>query len=267
VRAVTSALPVPKYHQIYLVLREQLHEGRFSDGVPGEIALMHQFGVARVTVRKALGQLAAERLIRRTPGRGTVPLPARVGAGAARRDAFGGDGERFDGLFENPIGMGLLTHVKVLSVHTVPCPAHAAEALAIAEHEPVQKAQRVRWVREGPLSHITTYVPQALAPFGRRDLAKKPILMLLEDAGVQVGRATQVISARLADAEVARHLDVAVGSALLAVQRVVFDRRDRPVQWLLGLYRPDRYEYRTELSRVGRIDARVWVNKMPQANR
>ena len=27
---VTSALPVPKYHQIYLVLREQLHEGRFE---------------------------------------------------------------------------------------------------------------------------------------------------------------------------------------------------------------------------------------------
>ena len=71
-RAVTSALPLPKYHQIYLVLREQLHEGRFAGGMPGEIALMHEFGVARVTVRKALEQLAAERLIRRTPGRGTV---------------------------------------------------------------------------------------------------------------------------------------------------------------------------------------------------
>lgn len=261
-RAVTSALPVPKYHQVYLVLREQLHDGRFSDGVPGEIALMRQFGVARVTVRKALGLLAAERLIRRTPGRGTVPLPAR-----AARGASGGDGERFDGLFENRLGVGPHTHVKVLSVRAVPCPAAVAEVLGIAEHEPVQKAQRVRSIREGPLSHITTYVPQALAPFGRRDLSHKPILMLLEDAGVQVGRATQVISARLADAEVARHLDVAVGSALLAVQRVVFDRRNRPVQWLLGLYRPDRYEYRTELSRVGRIDARVWVNKLPPASR
>ena len=265
-RAVTSALPVPKYHQVYLVLREQLHEGRFSAGVPGEMALMREFGVARVTVRKALGLLAAERLIRRTPGLGTVPLPlprARRAAGGPRRDAAGGDGERFDGLFENPIGLGLHTHVRVLSVRTVPCPASVAEALELAAGEPVQKAQRVRLTREGPLSHITTHVPQALAAFGRRDLARKPILMLLEAAGVQVGRAEQVITARLADAEVARHLDVAVGSALLSVQRVVFDQRNRPVQWLLGLYRPDRYEYRTELSRVGRIDARVWVNKLP----
>jgi GntR family transcriptional regulator len=259
VRAVTSALPVPKYHQVYLVLREQLHEGRFHDGVPGEIALMQQFGVARVTVRKALGLLAAERLIRRTPGRGTVPLPAP----AARRDTAGGDIQRLGSLFENPIGLQLNMQVRVLSVRTVPCPAHVAEALDIAAGDPVQKAQRVRLTRDGPLSHITTYVPQALAPFGRRELARKPILMLLEQSGVQIGRATQVISARLADAEIARYLDVAVGSALLSVQRLVFDRRGRPVQWLLGLYRPDRYAYRTELSRVGRVDARVWVNKLP----
>ena len=263
-RAVTSALPVPKYHQIYLVLREQLHEGRFGDRVPGEIALSHEFGVARVTVRKALGLLAAERLIRRTPGRGTVPLPARsVRTSAARRAASGDDSERFGGLFENPLGLGLNTHVKVLSARTVPCPPVVAEALELRTGAPVQKAQRVRFTRDGPLSHITTLVPQELAPFGRRELARTPILMLLEDSGVQVGRATQVISARLADAEVAPQLGVAVGSALLSVQRLVFDRSNRPVQWLLALYRPDRYEYRTELSRVGRIDARVWVNKVP----
>ena len=50
-----SQMPLPKYHQIYLVLREQLHEGRFAaDGLPGELALMQQFGVARVTVRLSL---------------------------------------------------------------------------------------------------------------------------------------------------------------------------------------------------------------------
>ena len=47
---MASALPLPKYHRIYLVLREQLHEGRFEDGLPGELALMQQFGVARVNV-------------------------------------------------------------------------------------------------------------------------------------------------------------------------------------------------------------------------
>jgi GntR family transcriptional regulator len=184
--------------------------------------------------------------------------PAALGSEAA-------DGERVGAWFENLSSAATGASVKVLSVRVLPCPVAVALPLQIAAGLPVQKAERVRLVREGPQSHITTYVPQALAPFGRRQLAKKPILVLMEDAGVQIGRATQSVSARLADAEVARHLDVAIGSALLAVQRQVFDRRGHPVQWLLGLYRPDRYEVCVELARVGGVDAKVWVSKAPTA--
>ncbi len=42
--------------------------------------------------------------------------------------------------------------------------------------------------------------------------------------------------------------------------RLIFDEDDRPVQWLHGLYRPDRYQYEMQLSRVGGIDAKVWVS-------
>ena len=73
-------------------------------------------------------------------------------------------------------------------------------------------------------------------------------------------------SAKLADANMAQHLDIAVGSALLAVNRLIYDTDDKPVQWLHGLYRPDRYEYQMQLSRVGNIDAKVWVSKELSAN-
>jgi GntR family transcriptional regulator len=119
----------------------------------------------------------------------------------------------------------------------------------------------VRSTKHGPLSHITTYVPADLAAhFGRRELGREPILVLLEKSGLRLGRAHQHISARLADATTARALDVPVGSALLAVRRLVYDQHDKPIQWLHGLYRPDRYEYEMKLSRVGDIDARVWVS-------
>jgi GntR family transcriptional regulator len=71
---MNPSLPLPKYHQIYLVLCEQLQEGKFDAGLPGELALMQQFAVARVTVRRALSQMAEEGLIKREPGRGTRPL-------------------------------------------------------------------------------------------------------------------------------------------------------------------------------------------------
>jgi GntR family transcriptional regulator len=255
-----AALPLPKYHRVYLVLREQLEEGRFANGVPGELALMRQFGVARVTVRRALEQLAQEGLIARGPGRGTraIGWPARQGASAANDPMR----TQLTGLLENLVSMGLRTSVKVLDVDMVAASETVAGALAMATGAMVQKAVRVRSTREGPLSHITTYVPADVARrFGRRELARKPILLLLEEAGVKVGRAVQTVSARLADAEVAGHLDLPVGSALLAVRRLIYDEQERPVQWLHGLYRPDRYEYQMQLSRVGNIDAKVWVSK------
>ena len=254
-----QSMPMTKYHQIYLLLREQLHEGRFAQGLPGELALMKQFSVARVTVRRALEQLAAEGMICREPGRGTRALD--VVAANASIGPEKGQRARLTGLLENLVSMGLQTKVSVLEVETVTASASVAQALQLSPGDPVQKAIRVRSTKEGPLSHITTYVPGDIGRrFGRRELARKPILLLLEESGVKVGRAQQTISAKLADLLVARHLDVAVGSALLAVRRLIYDEQERPIQWLHGLYRPDRYEYEMQLSRVGSIDAKVWVS-------
>lgn len=89
-----TAMPLPKYHQIYLVLREQLQEGRYDvDGVPGEHALAAQFQVARITIRKAMEMLVADGLVSRRPGLGTLaaqrrrprPLPRRARARRRRR--------------------------------------------------------------------------------------------------------------------------------------------------------------------------------------
>jgi GntR family transcriptional regulator len=260
---VDSTLPLPKYHQVYLVLREQLAEGRFGGALPGELALADQFGVARVTVRRALERLAAEGLVERSPGRGTVPRAAAAepaararagGAAAAPAPALGG-------LLGHLVHASLGTRVRVLELATLPAPAPVAQVLQIEPGAPVCRARRLRRTRAGPLSLITTHVPAALAAgIERAALAREPMLRLLERGGVRIGGAQQSISARLADADAARHLDVAVGSALLAVSRLVHDEAGRPVQWLQGLYRPDRYEYRMQLSRVGEVDAQVWVS-------
>jgi GntR family transcriptional regulator len=214
--------------------------------------------------------MAEEGLIKREPGRGTRPLQVKgfVKPGKlSQASKPEGQQARLTGLLENLVTMGLRTSVKVISVQHLKAPKDVGDKLQLAVGAMVQKAERVRSTREGPVSHITTWVPEAIAHgFGRRELSQKPILVLLEEAGVKVGRAEQSISARLADADVARHLDVPVGSALLAVRRLIYDDQEKPVQWLQGLYRPDRYEYQMQLSRVGSIDAQIWVDKELSAN-
>lgn len=260
-----TALLLTKYHQVYPALREQLEEGRFAQGLPGELALTRQFGVGRVTVRRALEQLAREGLIVRQAGRGTRPAaraPAR--GGGAGPVAVAGEVapahpvSRLSGLLENIVQASRGTTVKVLEWRLIQASDSLAQALRIAPGEAVRKAARQRSLPEGPVSYITTYLPQVLVRgFGRRELGTTPILQLLQDSGIVLGRARQTVSARAANAQVAKALQVPVGTALLSVRRLVMDADDRPVQLLHGLYRPDRYEYQMELSRVGGIDARI----------
>src|SRR5690606_32532496 len=120
-------------------------------------------------------------------------------------------------------------------------------ALGLPEGSDVLKSVRLRSASSGPASHDTSFTPLELSKAIKANKAG-PLLVLLREAGVEVGRAKQRISAQLADALVAPLLDVEVGSALLAVSRIFFSKQDRPVQFEFGLYRPDRYQYEMELS-------------------
>lgn len=244
---------VALYHRVYTILRERLLSGTYPAGrpLPGELELAADFGVSRVTMRRALDELKREGLIVRTRGRGSFPsTPARSAPVHGT----------VSGLLDNIIAMGLKTRVRIISLESLPAPPEVAEAMSIAAGAPVQKAVRVRSLDGAPLALMTTWVPEAVASFSRRQLSETPMLKLLERAGVSVAHAAQTISAQLADTVVAPLLDVGYGTALLAVNRLVRDDSGRTVQLLRGLYRPDRYEYRMSLDRAG--DAtRVWVSR------
>lgn len=251
-------MPIPKYHQVYLVLKEQLLEGDVGAKLPTEIVLMNRFDVGRVTIRHALELLANEGLISRRAGRGTL---STIGQNSPTEPNKKKRKQIRSGLLQHLVSVSLGTEIKVIEVNTIGASVQVAQALKIEIGARVQKAIRVRSTANGPLSHITTYIPAIWADqFDPEALAKEPILVLLEKTGLTIGRAEQHISARLADASIAPLLGVAVGSALLSVRRLVFDKKERPMQWLHGLYRPDRYDYELKLSPVGDVDARVWVS-------
>ena len=140
-----AGMPLPKYHQVYLVLKERLLEGDFADGLPGELTLMPSFGVSRVTVRKALELLASEGLVTRQAGRGTRPAPGVVAAPASDEPRAARSG-----LLDNLVSISLGTRIKVLELITVKASVAVADALAIDVGAQVQKAVRVRSVESSP---------------------------------------------------------------------------------------------------------------------
>ncbi|AGH86064.1 MULTISPECIES: GntR family transcriptional regulator [Ralstonia solanacearum species complex] len=243
---------VPLYHQIYVVLRQQILEGKFGDGpMPGEIELARQFGASRVTMRRVFDYLVKEGLVRRHRGMGTfVVRPDDP-------EAAGGS----QTLLQNIIDVGERTSAVVVEFEDVMAPPDEAKLLEVAPGTPIKKLVRVRHLEDTPMALITTWLPlDVTVKLTPERLTNQSLLRLIEASGVRIDRASQVVSARLADVATAQYLDIAVGAPLLSVQRIVRAMSGRPVQLLQGLYRPDRYEYRMELSRVGEDRARLWID-------
>ena len=69
--------PVPKHEQLRSLLESRI-AAEFSPGdpLPGERALEEEYGVSRITVRRAIGDLVAEGRLRRVRGKGTFVAPA-----------------------------------------------------------------------------------------------------------------------------------------------------------------------------------------------
>ena len=251
-RAVNGRLPTPLYHQIYLILRNQIVAGVYPAGtlLPSEQELTRDYGVSRITAKRALNELAAEGMVTRMRGRGTV---------ATYRPPQAPISSSVEGLIENLHRMGLRTEAALLSFDYVPADDSVAAALAVAPGAEVQRAVRVRSLEGEPFSHLTTYVPGEIGrSFTADEMSRTPLLQLLERFGIVVSRARQTITATLADPELAPLLGVEVGSALLRIGRVVYDQEGRAVEYITGLYRPDRYQVDMDLERVSEADARRW---------
>jgi GntR family histidine utilization transcriptional repressor len=64
---------LPAYEQVKAWIKQHIGSGQWKPGdpVPSEAALMQQFGISRMTVNRALRELAAEGLVTRIQGSGT----------------------------------------------------------------------------------------------------------------------------------------------------------------------------------------------------
>ncbi|MCC5960493.1 MAG: GntR family transcriptional regulator [Rhodobacteraceae bacterium] len=242
----------PKYHQIYLVLRQEIRDGLYPEDtpIPSEVELGHQFGVSRITVRKALERLEREGAIDRQRGRGTFVRPSTAQPHVAAS---------LSGSIENLIAMGLQTSVKVLSFDYIPAPAIVRDAMGLPVAARVQRAVRIRTHEEVPFSHLTTFVPEAIGRnYSVEDLSDQPLLMLLAKAGITVGSAEQTITAKLATPEIARHLKMLPGEPLLCIDRVVRDVDGHAIEMIRGLYRPDTYSHQMNIERAQQGTGRMW---------
>ena len=74
---INPAGPVPVWRQLAGILRQRIADGTYppDTAIPSLVKLTAEFGLAEVTVRKAVDALKREGLLAGTPGKGTYVVP------------------------------------------------------------------------------------------------------------------------------------------------------------------------------------------------
>jgi len=256
VRGREEPLLTPLYHQIYLILRRRILDGELETNrpLPGENRLAREFGVSRVTIRKALHNLEQDGFIVKRCGIGSFPVPQAV----EFRDRY-----NIGSLAEADTDPADNARPRTLSIETVSPPARVREKLAHASGETntsgamlgaderrVLRLTRLRSIRGEPFTIMTAWFSaEHAANIDHRELKKMPPPAALEAIGIALTHTEQRISAQNADETTAPLLKVPVGTALIFMGTVFYDRNNHPVMVMESLYRPDLYEYRSTMRR------------------
>ena len=240
--AIDPTSGTPLHVQVRRVIREKALDGVLVDEdgrLKTETELGDIFGVSRITVRNALRALVDEGLFSRTRGRGTFLRSPGIEKWGGTLTGFVESGQEsgFD-----PGGVILAQGM------TKDIPAAVAEAL---DATVVFELRRLRLANDLPVAvEHAFYPPEIGVDLQNRDLSKAAVYRFLEDdLGLTVKEARQTLSATVADAELAQHLDVAQLSPLITVERLTADIDDRPLEFLSAVYVPDRYRFSITLAR------------------
>jgi GntR family transcriptional regulator len=244
---------VSLHRQVFLVLRDRITRGVYpaQSSLPTEEALCAEFGVSRITVRRALADLAKQGLVGRRQGVGSF-----VQATPTQR-------ERASLAFVEGLRRTVAeTTVTVLGIARAVPPPEVAVFLGLAE--PDAKAvhvQRLRSMDGAPVMLTEAWVPLEL---GQRitaaALRRQALYEIVQAQGVSLGRVVQEITAVAADPAQAQHLRTEPGAPLLRLERLMHGRDARPIEHLTVWLSPERSRILTEIQltevdtlRTGRV--------------
>lgn len=240
---IDESASIPLYQQIYDLLRARIMDGTMAlnDRLPAEQDLTRALGVSRITVKRAMNELAVAGLVRRQRGIGTVVI-YDVAAPTVKGS--------FETMIDGLTRMGLETEVQLLDCTVGTASPAISEALQLKGGKSVQRIVRLRRLDGEPFSYLVTYIPYDIADgYHDAQLASESLIKLLEQAGHAPVEAEQTITATSAEPAVAANLGVAPGSPLLRIHRIMKDATGRPVQDITAHYRADRFEYHMRLNR------------------
>ena len=248
-RRVTSAVSGPKYLSVREHLRRRVSALPENTLLPPEPVLCAEYGVSRITLRRAVDGLVADGHLVREQGRGTF-----VSRPAIRHEYRESFVHRIAGWSSVMAEQGAQVGTDVLTQRVVPAPVAIAAELDLDVAADVVELVRLRSVDGAP-----NHVAHSFLPAGRFARAAEADLhdgslydFLRAEYEADLARARIVVDVGTATPEEADLLRIVAGSPLLVVRTTVHDNGGSPLVHSFSRLRPDVSRVEFEVSVTGR---------------
>jgi GntR family transcriptional regulator len=246
---MVSPVAGPKYLSVREHLRRRVTALPEHTLLPPEPLLCAEYGVSRITLRRAVDGLVADGHLIRQQGRGTYV--ARPAIRHEYRESFV---HRIAGWSSLMAEQGAQVGTTVLLQRIVAAPAAVAAELALGPAEDVVELERLRSVDGAPNHVAHSFLSAARYPqAAREDFGQGSLYEFLRrEYGADLAHARIVVDVGTAAPDEADLLHVVAGSPLLVVRTTVRDTAGSPLVHSFSRLRPDVSQVEFEVSVGGR---------------
>lgn len=229
---------IPAYIKIHDSIKNGIDDGtgKIGERLPSERDLAERFQVSRMTLRQAVTLLVEEGILERRVGSGTFVASSRVQEKMRGTTSF----------TEIIKAQGKVPSTKLISYQRSHPNEQEVRHLNVKPHSYIIRMERIRYADQVPVLFEVTSVPEKLVkPFDQTAITEH-FFQTLTAHGYEIGKSQQIISAKVADKQVASYLEIEPQSAILALTQVSYLTNDQPFEYVRSQYVGERFEFYLE---------------------
>lgn len=228
---------------LYYQLREKLakkiasHEWKPGEKIPSEAELCDIYNVSRITVRKAIEDLARSGQLIKHQGKGTFVTNVSMDHKLSKFYSFS----------EELTRSGMTERAQVLSFDLVAAGDEVGEKLSMQKDEQVFMVKRLRMADEMPYTVEISYIPYALCPgLTAENIAEKGLYNSMRSLSVFPERIIEKIRAAVVNKSDAGLMKIKPNSPAIKLERLTY-YGVLTIEYCVSIVRGDFFTYTIEL--------------------
>jgi GntR family transcriptional regulator len=235
----------PAWLRAQSAIEEMIASSTYAAGekIPSERRLAEQFGLSRMTVRQAVEGLVRVGVLERDSTNGT-----RVASPSIRRVM---DSRHVFSISEQIRSSGAEPGSRLIYFARAGADKEIADRLGIQADAPVIGIRRLRTANRIPFCVETSFLPAERVPgLAAADLMEDASLYSILESryGLRPVARRSEISVAPIEPDHAEWLGLPLGTNVLLLRSIVFDREGNAIEYVVSVNHPDRVSFATEYS-------------------